>query len=102
MIRLLKKLRAALPTLVRLLLGFMLVSSGWRWLHRPDVAAYLTDAINVVLDKHGGVGFYRPFLTEVVLPHAGTFGALVGWGEFLSGVSLFLGVASRLPAGGVS
>ena len=42
--------------------------------------------------------FYRPFLESVVIPHAGKFAVLVAWGELLVGVSLFLGLFTRLGA----
>ena len=44
------------------------------------------------------MGIYRPFLTDVVLPNVAVFAFLVSWGEFLSGLSLALGLASRLGA----
>ncbi len=86
------------PTALRLLLAFMLTNNGWRWLHRPDGVAYLTDAVTTLLDRGQTVGVYRPFLTDVVLPNAEVFAFLVSWGEFLSGLSLALGLASRLGA----
>jgi thiosulfate dehydrogenase (quinone) large subunit len=42
--------------------------------------------------------FYRPFLEQVVLPNAGLFASLVTWGELLVGVSLVLGLLTRLSA----
>jgi thiosulfate dehydrogenase (quinone) large subunit len=42
--------------------------------------------------------FYRPFLESVVIPHAGKFAVLVAWGEILVGVSIFLGLFTRLGA----
>ena len=39
---------------------------------------------------------YRQFLTHVVLPNATLFGHLVAWGETLTGLSLLLGLFSRL------
>jgi len=44
-------------------------------------------------------GPYHAFLTGVVLTHATLFGGLVEWGETLAGVSLLLGLFTRL--GGV-
>ncbi len=51
--RVLKVIVAFLPTLLRLLLGVMLMMSGWTWLHRPDPVAYVADAVNLALD--GGI-----------------------------------------------
>jgi thiosulfate dehydrogenase [quinone] large subunit len=41
------------------------------------------------------VGFYRPVLSHVVLPHMVFFGYLVGVVELLIGISLILGVLVR-------
>ncbi|MEE9207489.1 MAG: DoxX family protein [Gemmatimonadota bacterium] len=98
LLKVLRSIIGALPTVLRLLLGFILLSNGWRWLHRPDAGAYLTENIQLILDRGGSVAVYRPFLTGVVLPNVGLFAWLVSWGEFLSGVSLFFGLASRVGA----
>lgn len=44
----------------------------------------------------GGVGAYHDFLVHTVLPNAPLFGHLVAWGETLTGVSLLLGLLTRL------
>lgn len=95
---LIRRVRAALPTVARLLMGLMLMLGGWTWIHRADPGAYLAGALSNVLEKGGTVGFYAPFLRSVVIPNASLFAFLVGWGEFLSGTSLLLGAASRLAA----
>jgi len=97
--RVLKSFVSFLPTFVRLLFGIMLISSGWTWLHRPDAAGFLTDAINSGLDTERTFGFYQTFLLAVVMPNVGLFAALVGWGELLSGLSIGLGLANRVGAG---
>ena len=97
--RVLKAIVAFLPTLLRLLLGVMLMMSGWTWLHRPDPGAYLADAVNSALEGGLPFGFYEPFLRAVVIPNLGVFASLLGWGEFLSGVSIGFGVATRVGAG---
>lgn len=97
--RVLKAIVAFLPTLLRLLLGVMLMMSGWTWLHRPDAAAYLADAINPSLEVGRTFGFYEPFLRAVVVPNFAVLASLVGWGELLSGVSIGFGVATRVGAG---
>ena len=82
----------------------MLIRSGWTWLHGPEAGQFLADSLTLVMGRDstvvrpGPVGFYRPFLESVVLPSVGVFSALVSWGEFLSGISLFLGLASRVGA----
>jgi uncharacterized membrane protein YphA (DoxX/SURF4 family) len=51
---------------------------------------YLHDYI-----ANGAVGFYRPLLSGLVLPHAVFFGYLVGAVEVFIGVSLLLGLWVR-------
>ena len=46
--------------------------------------------------SHDAVSFYRPFLAGVVQPHAVFFGYVVGWLEFLVGISLLLGLYIRI------
>jgi uncharacterized membrane protein YphA (DoxX/SURF4 family) len=41
-------------------------------------------------------GLYHDFLVNVVVPHAALFSHLVAWGETLTGVSLLLGLFTRL------
>ena len=43
-------------------------------------------------------GFYKPFLEGTVLPHATTFSQLIAVGELVSGVSLLLGLLTRVGA----
>jgi uncharacterized membrane protein YphA (DoxX/SURF4 family) len=43
-------------------------------------------------------GFYRPFLTAIVLPHATLFGALVALGEAGVSIALLIGGLTRLAA----
>ena len=96
--RALRVIAGFLPTVLRVLFGLLLISSGWTWLHRPDPAAYLASAVEPALETGRPFGFYEPFLRAVVAPHLGVFAGLVGWGELLSGVSLTLGLATRLGA----
>ena len=44
------------------------------------------------------VGFYRPVLSHIVLPHAVVFGYLVGVVELFIGISLILGVSVRVAS----
>lgn len=48
--------------------------------------------------KQTAVGFYRPVLSYVVLPHVVFFGYLVGVVELFIGISLILGVFLRLAS----
>jgi len=51
---------------------------------------YLQDFI-----QNGAVSFYRPFLADVVLPHATFFGYVVGVVEMFIGLSLLVGLWVR-------
>ena len=51
---------------------------------------YLRDFI-----ANGAVSFYRPFLSNLILPHAVIFGYVVGVVETLIGISLLLGLLVR-------
>jgi thiosulfate dehydrogenase [quinone] large subunit len=41
-------------------------------------------------------GFYHDFITSTVLPNVTVFAQMVAWGETLTGVSLVLGLLSRI------
>jgi len=45
--------------------------------------------------ESSAVGFYRPFLANLVLPHAVCFGYMVGAMEMFIGLSLLLGIWMR-------
>ena len=100
-VRALRKIVAFLPTLLRLLVGGLLMMSGWTWLTRPDPVAYVADAVNTAIDggQFGAFGFYQPFLRAVVVPNFAVFATLLGWGELLSGISIGFGLATRVGAG---
>ena len=51
---------------------------------------YLRDFI-----ANGAVSFYRPLLSNLILPHAVIFGYVVGVSEILIGISLLLGLLVR-------
>lgn len=44
------------------------------------------------------VAFYRPFIEQIVLPNAGLFARLVTLGEWAIGLSLVLGLCTRIGA----
>jgi thiosulfate dehydrogenase [quinone] large subunit len=87
--------RAALAFL-RIYLGVLfLLASGPKL--RGDFAASLSEFVQqVALTK--GHRFYGDFLQHVVLPNLDLFARLVPWGELLVGVTLVLGLATRLSA----
>jgi thiosulfate dehydrogenase [quinone] large subunit len=85
--------------LTRMGFGLYFLASAWEkttnrdWLSsgeplRQSVQRQLPDA----------EGFYRPFLEDTVLPNADTFAELVVLGEWFVGVSLLLGLFTRIGA----
>jgi len=87
--------RAAL-TLLRVYLGGVFLIAAIPKL-RKDFTPGLTGFVEQKALEHSHL-FYREFLQEVVLPNAQLFAALVTWGELLVGVSLILGLMTRLSA----
>lgn len=63
----------------------------------PDFSSRLVGFLNNVALNQAH-DFYRGFVTDLVLPNAGAFAALVTTGELLAGLMLVLGAASRLGA----
>lgn len=91
---------------LRLFLGVMWLyaafektGSGFESIHRiVQVMAYGEPS------GPGGnpIGWFRTFLSDVVLPHWRIFGVLILLGEFSVGISLLFGILTRLGAlGGV-
>lgn len=67
----------------------------------PKLQADFTPGLTGFVQHVGlqaGHHFYQPFLQRVVLPNASVFAALVGWAELLVGVTLVLGLMTRLSA----
>jgi thiosulfate dehydrogenase [quinone] large subunit len=87
--------RAALA-LLRVYLGVVFLIAAIPKL-REDFTPGLTAFVQQRAMEHSHL-FYRGFLQEVVLPNAQLFAALVTWGELLVGVSLILGLMTRLSA----
>jgi thiosulfate dehydrogenase [quinone] large subunit len=87
--------RAAL-TLLRVYLGGVFLIAAIPKL-RKDFTPGLTGFVEQKALEHSHL-FYREFLQEVVLPNAQLFATLVTWGEFLVGVTLILGLMTRLSA----
>jgi uncharacterized membrane protein YphA (DoxX/SURF4 family) len=89
--------RAALAFL-RVYLGLLFLSASILKL-RGGFAASFADFLNhVALTR--SAEFYREFLHAVVLPNAPLFARVIPWGELVVGVTLLLGLATRLSAAG--
>jgi thiosulfate dehydrogenase [quinone] large subunit len=80
-------------TLLRIYTGVFFLKYGWGKITNPNFVDGLAGFVSGNLDK--AFGFMRPFLESVVLPHKGVFAVMVGWGEFLVGLSLVVGLATR-------
>lgn len=80
-------------SLLRVYTGVFFIYYGFRKITNPDFAQGLTGFVTGNLEKC--FGFMRPFLESVVLPNNGAFAFLVSWGEFLIGLSLIVGLATR-------
>jgi thiosulfate dehydrogenase (quinone) large subunit len=87
--------RAALA-LLRVYLGVVFLIAVLPKL-REDFTPGLTGFVERMAMERSHL-FYREFLQEVVLPNAHLFAVLVTWGELLVGVSLILGLMTRLSA----
>ena len=87
-------------TILRVYLGAAFLSAAsnkifsW-WASWPqNMAGFLTSKLNVAY------GFYRPFVTGVVLPHIEFFSRTVALSEVAVGVALLLGAGTRFAAAG--
>jgi len=90
-----------LLVVLRVYLGVVMLVAGWAKLSgegsfTPRLAGFVE---NVGLER--GYGLFQGFLQNVVLPHAGFFAGLVSWGEFLAGLALITGTATRLTSAAV-
>ena len=84
--------------IVRMVLGVLLLVSavdklGKGWMANGEA---MTQSIQQNLPK--AEGFYRPFLEGTVLPNAALFSQLVTLGELAAGISLLLGLLTRVGA----
>jgi uncharacterized membrane protein YphA (DoxX/SURF4 family) len=85
---------------LRLSVGFSFLFAGgnkismgnWGAAYESSLFEFVTS--NLEFAYH----FYRPFLESVVIPNTTNFALLVAWGEFLTGVSIFFGLFTRLGA----
>lgn len=89
--------------LFRAYMGIFWIGHGWGKIMDPQWAApggMMEQIIHSSSDKSSGA--YHDFITATVLPNAALFAHLVAYGETLVGVSLLVGLLSRLGAlGGV-
>ncbi|MBV8163044.1 MAG: DoxX family protein [Candidatus Eremiobacteraeota bacterium] len=85
---------------IRIYTGVFWLSHGVPKLLNPKFVGASGMMAGMLREATGqGHGLYNDFLIHVVLPNAGLFSHLVAWGETLTGVSLLLGLFTRV--GGV-
>jgi uncharacterized membrane protein YphA (DoxX/SURF4 family) len=87
--------RAAL-VLLRIYLGVIFLLAVWPKL-QEDFTPHLIGFLEKVALARGHP-FYQEFVQRVVLPNASLFATLVTWGELLVGLTLVLGLLTRLSA----
>lgn len=93
--------------IMRITLGVILLATWWGNL-TGDVNLYSGDGLRGLLNwlgqsaeeggNGGSLGFVHSFLDAVVAPNAGFFGFVQGVVEFLIGLALLLGIATRAAA----
>lgn len=94
---------AAMPrgwtvALVRIATGWVCFRYGWHdKLRSQAFSTGLADTLRTMA-RTSAPPFYRPFLEQVVIPHAHAFALAVAWGEALLGISLFLGAFTNLAS----
>lgn len=80
-------------TLLRVYTGVFFLIYGWGKLRNPEFESGMAGFVTSRLES--SFGFFRPFLETVVLPNKGLFAFTVSWGEFLIGIALIVGLATR-------
>ena len=91
-----KALRDWPIVMLRVYTGVFFIYYGFRKITNENFADGLAGFVNGQLEN--SFGFFRGFLESVVLPNKGLFAFLVGWGEFLVGIALVIGLATRYAA----
>jgi len=90
--------KRAILALLRVYLGVVLLKASWGKI-TGDFTPRLEGFVGRNVENAAAHGFYVGFLDSVVLPSAALFAFLVMWGEFLAGMALITGTATRLAAG---
>ena len=80
-------------TLLRVYTGVFFTFHGFGKIQRGGFADGLEGFVSGRLESSFGI--IRPFLESVVLPNKAVFGIMVSWGEFLIGIALIVGLATR-------
>ena len=88
---------AAVLAGIRIFTGIWWALHGYGKLSSPTWAALGGGCAQILQSMSGATsGVYHDFIVNVVLPNVSLFAHLVAWGETLTGVSLALGLFTRL------
>ncbi len=81
----------------RILIGAVWLDHAYGKLTDPQWASPNGTCFQILTGMSNGTsGIYHDFITGVALPNIGVFAHLDAWGETLTGISLVLGLLSRL------
>jgi uncharacterized membrane protein YphA (DoxX/SURF4 family) len=83
---------------MRMGFGLYFLADAWRKTTGEWLANGAGVASFVQMQQENATPLYGGFLTDIVLPNAGVFGLLVVAGEWAAGISLTLGLLTRLGA----
>ena len=81
--------------LIRIMVGWIFLQSGWEKLANPAFAAGLPKTLAFFASKNPYPWMVN-LLQTVAIPNAGFFALLFSWGELLVGLSLFFGILSQV------
>lgn len=88
---------AAVLAALRIFTGLVWLSHGIGKLTNPQWAGPGGTFESIVKDMiNGSAGAYHDFVVNSVLPNASVYATLVAYGETLAGISLLLGLLTRL------
>ncbi len=95
-----KKVKNIIGIFFRFLMGAMWFMSALSWFRRTDSNQFILDAIATSMEQGKTLGFYQPFLVDVVTPNITLFAWLVSLGELLVGISLLSGTVVKVGSVG--
>jgi uncharacterized membrane protein YphA (DoxX/SURF4 family) len=84
--------------LARIIAGWVFIRYGW--IDKLQDESFVTGLADTLrkMAQSSAPHFYRPFLEQIVIPHAPWFALALAWGEALLGVSLLLGAFTNLAS----
>lgn len=82
---------------LRLVIGYVFLNSGWEKITNPEFAAGLGATLGKFAAQNP-FGWYKSILLSYSVPNAQTLAPLVAWGEVAAGVMLILGFLTPVGA----